>query len=93
MAFIDNGASKGLGLQSMMRDFGVDMAIMINIVASAARGIACRRGFGKVKINGKEHVAYLFTKHVDAEDVRVHLHRSNQTVVEGRHDVALADDS
>ena len=104
-----------MGLRSTMRDFGVDMAIRINTDASAARGIACRKGLGKVrhievnqlwirdrvangdievtKINGKENIADIFTTHVNAEDIRVQLHKTNQTIADGRHDIAPADDS
>ena len=46
---IVKGASIGLGLRIMMRDFGVDMTIRINTDASAAKGIARRRGLSKVR--------------------------------------------
>jgi len=87
----------------------------VNTDASAAMGIACRRGLGKVrhiqvnqlwiqdrvingdievvKINGKENIADIFTKHVNAEDIRVHLHKTNQTISNGRHEIAPADDN
>ena len=86
------------------------MAIRINTDASAAKGIANRRGLGKVrhiavnqlwiqdriakgdltisKVNGKENLADILTKHVNSEDIRVHLHMTGQTVKEGRHAIA-----
>ena len=112
---IVKGASIGLGLRSMLRDFGVELSVRVNTDASAAKGIACRRGLGKVrhievnqlwiqdrvangdidiaKINGKENIADILTKHVNAEDIRVHLYMTNQTSAYGRHDIAPADDS
>jgi DNA-binding CsgD family transcriptional regulator len=33
----------------MMRDFGIDWRIRVNTDASAGKGIACRRGLGKVR--------------------------------------------
>ena len=110
---IVKGASIGLGLRSMLQDFGIDMKVRINTDASAAKGIACRRGLGKVrhievnqlwiqdrvangdieirKINGKENIADILTKHVNAEDIRVHMHRARQTITSGRHSIAPAD--
>ena len=109
------GAPIGLGLKSMMRDFGVEVTRRVNTDASAARGIACRRGLGKVrhievnqlwiqyrvangdievtKVNGKENIADTFTKHVNARDIIVHLYKTNQTIADGRYDIAPADDS
>ena len=46
-----------------------------------------------MKIRGRENIADILTKHVNAEDVRVHLHRTNQTISNGRHETAPADDS
>ena len=43
------GASIGIGLRSMMRDFGVDLSIEIMTDASAAKGIPCMKGLGKVR--------------------------------------------
>ena len=85
------GASIGLGLRSMLGDFGVGVAIRVNTDASAAKGMANRKGLGKVrhmefnqlwiqdrvakgdieicKVNGKEHIADILTKHVIAEDI------------------------
>ena len=87
------------------------MSIGIMTDASAAKGIACRKGLGKVRhievnqlwiqdrvangdieINGEENVVDILTKHVNAEDVRVHLHKTNQTLVVGRHEIAPADE-
>ena len=46
---IVKGGSIGLDIMSIMKDFGVDMAVRVNTDASAAKGIACRRGLGKVR--------------------------------------------
>ena len=97
-----------------MRGFGVDLSIAIMTDASAAKGIACRKGLGKVrhievnqlwiqdrvangdivinKINGKENIADILTNHVNAEDIRVHMHRTSQTIMTGRHQIVLADE-
>ena len=108
---IVKGASIGIGLKSMLGYFGVEVKIRINPDASAAKGIANRRGLGKVrhiavnqlwiqdrvvnadieiiKINGKEKIADIFTKHVNSEDIRVHMYRTNQEITQGRHSIAL----
>ena len=97
----------------MLRDFGVEVAIKVNTDASAAKGIANRKGLGKVrhievnqlwiqdriskgdlvigKVNGKENLADILTKHVGAEDIRVHLHHTGQSIEEGRHQMAPED--
>ena len=104
---IVKGSSIGLGLKSMLGDFGVEATIEVNTDASAAKGIANRKGLGKVrhiavsqlwiqdriargdltinKVNGKENVADNLTKHVNAEDIRVHLHKTGQAITAGRH--------
>ena len=43
------GASYALGFQSMLRDLGVECGIQVNTDASAAKGIASRKGLGKVR--------------------------------------------
>ena len=110
---IVKGGSIGLGMRSMFGDFGVKVAVRINTDASAAKGIANRKGLGKVrhiavnqlwiqdriskgdlmirKVNGKENIADMLTKHVNAEDIRVHLHKTGQTVEEGRHLIVPED--
>jgi len=112
---IVKGASIALGLRSMIGDLGINLAIRVNTDASAARGIACRRGLGKVrhiqvnqlwvqdrvingdieiaKVNGKENIADILTKHVNAEDIRVHMHKTHQTIMCDRHAIAPAEDS
>jgi hypothetical protein len=84
---IVKGGSIGIGLRSMLEDFGVEVSIRINTDASAAKGIANRKGLGKVrhiavnqlwiqdwislgdltimKVNGKENIADILTKHVN----------------------------
>ena len=46
---IVKGAGIAIGLQNMLKDFDVDMGIEIRTDASAAKGIANRRGLGKVR--------------------------------------------
>ena len=42
-------ASESIGLKSMLRDFGVEAEAFLNVDASAAIGIAERKGHGKVR--------------------------------------------
>ena len=110
---IVKGSSIGLGIRSMLGDFGVNIGVTIKTDASAAKGMANRRGLGKVrhiavnqlwiqdrvargdlaieKVNGKENVADILTKHVNAEDIRVHLHKTGQAITQGRHSIAPED--
>ena len=46
---IVKGAGIAIGLQNMLRDFDVELPIEIRTDASAAKGIANRRGLGKVR--------------------------------------------
>ena len=107
---IVRGSSIGIGLRSMLRDLGVEVSIRINTDASAAKGMANRRGLGKVrhievnklwvqdrvskgdliisKVNGKENLADILTKHSNSEDIRVHMHCTGQSIEEGRHEIA-----
>ena len=109
---IVKGASVGIGLRSMLRDFGLEVSIRVNTDASAAKGMANRKGLGKVrhievnqlwiqdrvsrgdlaisKVNGKENLADILTKHVNGEDIRVHLHKTGQSLENGRHAIAPA---
>ena len=43
------GASQAIGIKSMLYDMGVDTDIEINTDASAAKGIASRKGVGRVR--------------------------------------------
>ena len=43
------GASNGLGIVAMLADLGVNLTINLNTDSSAAKGIASRRGLGKVR--------------------------------------------
>ena len=43
------GVSQALGIKGMYQDMGVQMSINAYVDASAAVGIACRRGLGKVR--------------------------------------------
>ena len=43
------GASVGIGVQSMLRDFGVEVPVVLHIDSSAAKGIGNRRGLGRLR--------------------------------------------
>lgn len=43
------GSSIALGIRSMLKEFGVDARISVNTDANAAKGIASRRGLGKMR--------------------------------------------
>ena len=43
------GASQGLGLKAMLNEAGVETKIVVKTDASAAKGIALRRGMGKIR--------------------------------------------
>ena len=43
------GASQGMGFKSMFKEAGINIGIIIKTDASAAKGIATRRGMGKVR--------------------------------------------
>ena len=104
------GASIGMGMRSMLGDMGIQVKIRVSTDASAAKGIASRRGLGKVrhievhqlwvqervaqgdievrKVDGKTNPADSLTKHVGAEDTRVHMHHTGQAYRQGRHELA-----
>jgi len=46
---IVKGASQGLGVKGLMHDMGESVKITVKTDASAAKGIASRRGLGKIK--------------------------------------------
>ena len=111
------GSSVAIGIRSMLKEFGVDMRIRVSTDASIAKGIASRRGLGKVrhievnqlwvqdkvangeieirKVDGKVNIADALTKHVSSEDIRVHMHHTDQSYVHGRHGVMprIAEDT
>ena len=43
------GVSQALGAKAMLKDLGIEMNVQAFVDASAAVGIACRRGLGKVR--------------------------------------------
>ena len=43
------GISQALGLRSMLKDIGIEVKVHAKTDASAAKGIAMRRGMGKVR--------------------------------------------
>ena len=53
------GASVGLGVQAMLKDLGIELSLEILTDASAAKGIASRRGLGKTR---HIHVHYLWVQ-------------------------------
>ena len=46
---IGSGISQGLGMQSIARDLGFELKVRVHSDATAAIGIARRRGLGKVR--------------------------------------------
>ena len=92
-----------IGVRSMHHEMGIEVRVRVSTDASAAKGIANRRGLGKIrhieihqlwvqdkvankelevrKINGKENIADILTKHVAAEDIRVHMHHTDRKSV------------
>ena len=46
---IVKGSSVGMGVQSVLRDLGVNVKLQVLTDSSAAKGIASRRGLGKVR--------------------------------------------
>ena len=46
---IVKGATNALGIVGIMKDFGVEMSVSISTDSSAAKGIANRRGLGKLR--------------------------------------------
>ena len=43
------GASIGIGIKSMLSDFGVPVSVVVHTDSSAAKGIGSRRGLGKLR--------------------------------------------
>ena len=46
---IVKGASQGFGVRGMMDDLGIKLSVTLNTDATAALGIALRKGLGKVR--------------------------------------------
>ena len=46
---IVRGSAMGIGIRNMYQDLGVGVGIVVNTDASAASGIAIRRGVGNVR--------------------------------------------
>ena len=46
---IAKGTAIAIGIRNLLADIGVQVSIEVNTDASAAKGIACRRGAGKVR--------------------------------------------
>ena len=96
-------------MRSMLSEMGITARVRVSTDASAAKGIASRRGLGKIrhveihqlwvqdkvasgeievrKVPGKTNIADILTKHVSAEDIRVHMHHTSQLYHEGRHSI------
>ena len=43
------GSARGLGMRSMLEDMGIKVKLEVKTDASAAKGIAMRKGFGRVR--------------------------------------------
>ena len=78
---IVKGAGIAIGLQNMLKDFDVELPIEIRTDASAAKGIANRRGLGKVR-------------HMEVSQLWVQEKVSNGRIpivsVKGEHNIADA---
>ena len=46
---IVKGAAQGFGIRSMLNDIGISVKVSLNTDASAAKGIAMRKGLGRVR--------------------------------------------
>ena len=46
---IVEGATNALGIAGMLKDFGVNLGVSVSTDSSAAKGIANRRGLGKLR--------------------------------------------
>ena len=46
---LSRGLHWGFGIRSMLRDFGINLGVVIRTDASAARGVATRKGLRKVR--------------------------------------------
>ena len=65
------GASVGLGIKALLADMGVDVAVDVHTDATAAKGIACRKGLS----SRTRHVAVHFLwvqERVAAGDISIH---------------------
>ena len=49
LAALAKGAAEGLGVQSIMRDFGMEIRVEMHSDATAAIGIAQRQGLGRIR--------------------------------------------
>ena len=49
LAAMTKGAAEGLGLQSILMDFGIEVSIEVHSDATAAIGIASRQGLGRIR--------------------------------------------
>jgi hypothetical protein len=100
-------SSEGLGMISMLKDFGIEVQGDILSDASAALGIIARSGLGKMrhldtnflwiqqvsaekrlrfgKVDGKENVADLMTKHVPKDLCRKFCEMMGIETRKGRH--------
>jgi len=80
---IDANAAKGIATREGLGKVRHIEANQVWIQDRVARGDLVIE-----KVNGKENIADILTKHVDAEDIRVHMHRTGQVIAEGRHEIA-----
>ena len=80
---IDASAAKGLANRKRLGKVRLIEVNQLWVQDRVARGDLTIE-----KINGKENVADNLTKHVNAEDIRVHMYRIGQTIVQRRHEIA-----
>ena len=69
---IVQGSSVGMGVQSVLRDLGLNVKLQVLTDSSAAKGIASQRGLGKVR-----HVEV--SSVVGAREGRRREHRAEQS--------------
>ena len=80
MSGIGNGIAEALGFQSLARDVGWELSLTVHSDATAAIGIARRRGMGKVR-------------HLDVTDLWIHeksdrnhsFSKSSQAITTRKH--------
>ncbi len=63
------GGSVGLGIKALLADLGVKRGIKLKTDASAAKGIASRRGLGKVR---HIEVSQLWLQEREGDGIKLH---------------------
>ena len=73
--FTDNKKGAGRLKHIQLRQFWVQEAVRLG-------------NFVVQHVTGVTNVADILTKHVSSEDIRVYLHKTGQSIEEGRHEIA-----